>query len=136
MNLPLSRELVIIIIIIITLLSSLWVSRTGSASDWCALQEALYKCIDTIHHHHHHHHHHQLYELVLVLSKHFQLQRSVFQLDLLINYLECFHCHLLTCIISFAPFQGVPETIANLTRADIKVWILTGDKQETAVNIG
>ena len=31
-----------------TLLSSLWVSRTGSVSDWCALQEALYKCIDTI----------------------------------------------------------------------------------------
>src|SRR6218665_991019 len=30
------------------LLSSLWVSRTGSASDWCALQEALYKFIDTI----------------------------------------------------------------------------------------
>src|SRR6218665_591986 len=30
------------------LLSSLWVSRTGSASDSCALQEALYKCIDTI----------------------------------------------------------------------------------------
>src|SRR6218665_2948584 len=28
------------------LLSSLWVSRTGSASDWCALEEALYKCID------------------------------------------------------------------------------------------
>jgi len=22
--------------------------RTGSASDWCTLQEALYKCIDTI----------------------------------------------------------------------------------------
>jgi len=29
-------------------ISSLWVSRTGSNSDWCALQEALYKCIDTI----------------------------------------------------------------------------------------
>src|SRR6218665_1767679 len=28
--------------------SSIWVSRTGSASDWCALQEALYKCTDTI----------------------------------------------------------------------------------------
>ena len=27
---------------------NLWVSRTGSASDWCALQEALYKFIDTI----------------------------------------------------------------------------------------
>jgi len=31
-----------------TLLSSLRVSRTGSAIDWCALQEELYKCIDTI----------------------------------------------------------------------------------------
>jgi len=30
------------------LLSSLWVSRTESASYWCALQEALYNCIDTI----------------------------------------------------------------------------------------
>ena len=30
------------------LLSSLWVSCTGSTSDWCALQEALYKCINTI----------------------------------------------------------------------------------------
>src|SRR6218665_342602 len=30
------------------LLSSLWVSCTGSASDWCALQEQLYKCTDTI----------------------------------------------------------------------------------------
>src|SRR6218665_2267503 len=30
------------------LLSSFWVPRTGRASDWCALQEALYKCIDTI----------------------------------------------------------------------------------------
>src|SRR6218665_1049137 len=30
------------------LLSSPWVSRTGSTSDWYALQEALHKCIDTI----------------------------------------------------------------------------------------
>ena len=27
---------------------SLWVSRTGSTSYWCDLQEVLYKCIDTI----------------------------------------------------------------------------------------
>jgi len=27
---------------------SLWISHTGSASDCCALQEVLYKCIDTI----------------------------------------------------------------------------------------
>lgn len=31
---------------------------------------------------------------------------------------------------------GVPETIANLMKGGIKVWVLTGDKQETAVNIG
>eukprot|EP00731_Ephydatia_muelleri_P034005 Em0044g25a len=32
--------------------------------------------------------------------------------------------------------DGVPDTIANLARANIKIWVLTGDKQETAVNIG
>lgn len=31
---------------------------------------------------------------------------------------------------------GVPETISTLMRADIKIWVLTGDKQETAINIG
>lgn len=30
----------------------------------------------------------------------------------------------------------VPETIAALIKADISVWVLTGDKQETAINIG
>ncbi|TEA42183.1 hypothetical protein DBR06_SOUSAS6810103, partial [Sousa chinensis] len=29
----------------------------------------------------------------------------------------------------------VPETIETLMKADIKIWILTGDKQETAINI-
>ncbi|XP_058851090.1 probable phospholipid-transporting ATPase IM isoform X4 [Acipenser ruthenus] len=32
--------------------------------------------------------------------------------------------------------EGVAETIACLTLANIKVWVLTGDKQETAMNIG
>lgn len=31
---------------------------------------------------------------------------------------------------------GVPETIQTLMRAGINVWMLTGDKQETAINIG
>uniref|UniRef100_A0A8C4JR25 Phospholipid-transporting ATPase n=1 Tax=Dromaius novaehollandiae TaxID=8790 RepID=A0A8C4JR25_DRONO len=31
---------------------------------------------------------------------------------------------------------GVPETIATLMKAEIKIWVLTGDKQETALNIG
>jgi phospholipid-transporting ATPase len=30
----------------------------------------------------------------------------------------------------------VPETIHALARAGIKIWVLTGDKQETAINIG
>ena len=32
--------------------------------------------------------------------------------------------------------DGVPETIAKLIEADIRVWVLTGDKQETAIEIG
>ncbi|KAJ6663018.1 hypothetical protein lerEdw1_010839 [Lerista edwardsae] len=32
--------------------------------------------------------------------------------------------------------EGVPQTIEILGKAQIKVWVLTGDKQETAVNIG
>jgi len=31
--------------------------------------------------------------------------------------------------------QGVPDTIDKLRRANIKVWMLTGDKRETAINI-
>ncbi|XP_019125790.1 phospholipid-transporting ATPase IC isoform X1 [Larimichthys crocea] len=32
--------------------------------------------------------------------------------------------------------EGVPETIALLQQAGLKIWVLTGDKKETAVNIG
>lgn len=32
--------------------------------------------------------------------------------------------------------DGVPETIAALIEAGIYIWVLTGDKQETAINIG
>ncbi|KAI7824825.1 hypothetical protein BC939DRAFT_396404 [Gamsiella multidivaricata] len=32
--------------------------------------------------------------------------------------------------------DGVPETIHTLQQAGIKVWVLTGDRQETAINIG
>lgn len=30
----------------------------------------------------------------------------------------------------------MPETIAKLIETNIKVWVLTGDKQETAIEIG
>lgn len=32
--------------------------------------------------------------------------------------------------------DGVPSTIADLATAGIKLWVLTGDKMETAINIG
>lgn len=32
--------------------------------------------------------------------------------------------------------DGVPESIDKLAKAGIKIWVLTGDKQETAINIG
>ncbi|KAK7479211.1 hypothetical protein BaRGS_00029555, partial [Batillaria attramentaria] len=32
--------------------------------------------------------------------------------------------------------DGVPETIYKMAMAGIKLWVLTGDKQETAINIG
>ncbi|KAI8838402.1 hypothetical protein BC829DRAFT_493000 [Chytridium lagenaria] len=32
--------------------------------------------------------------------------------------------------------DGVPECIQQLSRAGIKLWVLTGDKMETAINIG
>ncbi|KAF0683545.1 Aste57867_24402 [Aphanomyces stellatus] len=32
--------------------------------------------------------------------------------------------------------EGVPDAIAKLREASIKVWMLTGDKEETAINIG
>ena len=37
---------------------------------------------------------------------------------------------------SFSLQDGVAQTIANLQNAGIKIWVLTGYKQETAINIG
>jgi magnesium-transporting ATPase (P-type) len=32
--------------------------------------------------------------------------------------------------------DGVPDTVKRILQAGIKLWVLTGDKQETAINIG
>ena len=50
-------------------------------------------------------------------------------------------CHNIFCCSGASAIEdklqdGVPETIANLAIAGIKIWVLTGDKQETAINIG
>ncbi|KYR01098.1 transmembrane protein [Tieghemostelium lacteum] len=45
--------------------------------------------------------------------------------------------HLVGCTAIEDKLQdGVPETIEYLINSNIKVWIITGDKQETAINIG
>lgn len=50
--------------------------------------------------------------------------------------LSLYHNTTMVSLLIGYPPQGVPETIASLSEAGIKVWILTGDKQETAINIG
>ena len=32
--------------------------------------------------------------------------------------------------------ESVPEAVEGLREAGIKLWVLTGDKEETAINIG
>ncbi len=51
-------------------------------------------------------------------------------------------CHFQRSFLFFFFFHSkyeknqVPETIGALLEADIRLWMLTGDKQETAINIG
>ena len=48
-----------------------------------------------------------------------------------VNVLGCAVRHCFGCNV-----QGeVPESIATLLAAGIRVWMITGDKQETAINI-
>ena len=52
------------------------------------------------------------------------------------GYLSIFSIFVIESYVDLSMVQGVPDTIASLMEADIKVWVLTGDKQETAINIG
>uniref|UniRef100_A0A3B3HUL8 Phospholipid-transporting ATPase n=1 Tax=Oryzias latipes TaxID=8090 RepID=A0A3B3HUL8_ORYLA len=58
------------------------------------------------------------------------------QLDLLYEEIEKDLLLLGATAIEDKLQDGVPQTIEQLAKADIKVWVLTGDKQETAENIG
>ncbi|VUG15893.1 DRS2 [Brettanomyces bruxellensis] len=47
------------------------------------------------------------------------------------------HLHLLGATAIEDKLQdGVPETVRAMQQAGIKVWVLTGDRQETAINVG
>lgn len=52
------------------------------------------------------------------------------------NHVENNVCILGASAIEDKLQNGVPEAIESLRTAGIKVWVLTGDKQETAVSIG
>lgn len=49
-------------------------------------------------------------------------------------FLLFFFLYLLTFVVAFV--IQVPECINKLSQAGLKIWVLTGDKMETAVNIG
>jgi predicted Fe-Mo cluster-binding NifX family protein len=59
----------------------------------------------------------------------------------LTSYLRCYifkcACSVLTMWLSLmlCPQDGVPECLQSLAAAGIKVWVLTGDKVETAISI-
>jgi len=84
------------------LLSSLSISRTGSASDWCALQEALYKCIDTIH-----------YNVNFIICFHNPRSCAI----LVKLYRSCLHHSLMSSVHSLLRLPGhpFPSIIPNLT---------------------
>ncbi len=49
-----------------------------------------------------------------------------------LNYLKIY---IIIIAISDALQEGVPSTLHKLRRAGIKIWMLTGDKQGTAINV-
>lgn len=58
------------------------------------------------------------------------------KIDAVAELIEC-NLKLLGCTAIEDKLQDkVPETIQTLQDANIKIWVLTGDKQETAINIG
>uniref|UniRef100_A0A672TC01 Phospholipid-transporting ATPase n=1 Tax=Sinocyclocheilus grahami TaxID=75366 RepID=A0A672TC01_SINGR len=82
-------------------------------------------------------------DLVRRMSEDFDIsqEETSFPLLLLTNigFHETFHKNLQllgATAIEDKLQDKVPETIETLMKADIKIWILTGDKQETAINIG
>ena len=47
-----------------------------------------------------------------------------------------FHTIISTSFIIHFPSQKVPQCLDRLAQAGLKIWVLTGDKMETAINIG
>ena len=57
-------------------------------------------------------------------------------LEALSEEMECRLCLLGATAIEDKLQHGVPECISALSKGGLRIWVLTGDKQETAINIG
>jgi len=55
--------------------------------------------------------------------------------DVSVSYRKCLELHGVTALEDKLQ-ENVGDTIAQLAKAMIKIWVLTGDKLETAINIG
>ena len=68
--------------------------------------------------------------LLLYLTKTTTLPASIWSGRDVLPVIDCTDLNLLM------PVQGVGDCIEKLADAGIKLWVLTGDKMETAINIG
>jgi hypothetical protein len=75
---------------------------------------------------HHYHHHHIHYHYHHNLTHHYHHHHH-----LILTVYHCFYY----IFYHFLFYTSVPECIAQLVEAGINIWILTGDKEETAINI-
>ena len=58
------------------------------------------------------------------------------EMDIVANEIECDLQLVGATAIEDKLQEGVPDAIESLLRAGINVWVITGDKKETAINIG
>jgi P-type E1-E2 ATPase len=72
--------------------------------------------------------HTQLTESIASINKEEELSQLYSKMENKLRYLGC-------SAVEDRLQEGVPEAIANLMWAEIRFWVLTGDKLETAVEI-
>lgn len=65
-----------------------------------------------------------------------EIENREIAVEAVVNEIECNLKLLGATAIEDKLQEGVPETLRKLEQAGIKIWVLTGDKQETAINIG
>ena len=65
-----------------------------------------------------------------------EIENREVAVEAVVNEIECNLTLLGATAIEDKLQDGVPDTLRKLEQAGVKIWVLTGDKQETAINIG